>query len=80
MIQEVATPNMISKLDNDENKLSVEEASLHHAITAGKVVDGKVEPNFKSVDKAHLNIYGAKYVAYLVANSLKNSSVVKASL
>ena len=56
------------------NNLSVEEASLHHAITAGKVVDGKVEPNLKSVDKAHLNIYGAKYVAYLVASSLKNSN------
>lgn len=53
--------------------LSVEDASLHHAITAGKIVDGKLLPNFKSVDKAHLNIYGAKYVAYLVASALKES-------
>ena len=56
------------------NNLSVEEACLHHAITAGKVVNDKGEPNFKSVDKAHLNIYGAKYVAYLVVSGIKNSN------
>ena len=54
--------------------LTVEEACLHHAITAGKLINGKVEPNLKSVDKAHLNIYGAKYVAWLVASSIKNSN------
>lgn len=53
--------------------LTVEEASLHHAITAGKIVDGTLLPNFKSVDKAHLNIYGAKYVAYLVVKAIKDS-------
>jgi hypothetical protein len=54
--------------------LTVEQACLHHAITAGKLIDGNVEPNFKSVDKAHLNIYGAKYVAWLVASSIKDSN------
>lgn len=53
--------------------LTVEEASLHHAITAGKIVDGTLLPNFKSVDKAHLNIYGAKYVAYLAAKAINDS-------
>ena len=55
-------------------KLTIEEACLHHAITAGKVINSNVEPNLKSVDKAHLNIYGAKYVAWLVANSIKDSN------
>ena len=52
---------------------SVDDACLHHAITAGKYVDSKLVPNLKSVDKAHLNIFGASYVAYLVCKALKNS-------
>ena len=46
--------------------IGVEESALHHAITAGKYVEEVLVPNYKSVDKAHLNIYGARYVAYLV--------------
>lgn len=56
------------------NNLSVEEACLHHAMTAGKIADGILSPNYKSVDKAHLNIYGARYVAYLVCKAIKNSN------
>lgn len=56
------------------NKLSIEEASLHHAYTAGCLVDGSVKPNIKSVDKAHLNIYGARYVAYLVCKAIKEAN------
>lgn len=55
-------------------KIGVKEASLHHAMTAGKMENGKVVPNFKSVDKAHLNIYGARYVAYLVCKALKDAN------
>jgi len=54
--------------------LSVSDASLHHAYTAGILVDGKVVPNIKSVDKAHLNIYGARYVAYLVCKAIKEAN------
>jgi hypothetical protein len=54
--------------------IGVEESSLHHAITAGKYADDKLVPNYKSVDKAHLNIYGAKYVAYLVYKGILTSS------
>ena len=53
--------------------IGVEESCLHHAITAGVYQGDKLIPNYKSVDKAHLNIYGARYVAYLVYISLKSS-------
>nr|MBE6545253.1 hypothetical protein [Oscillospiraceae bacterium] len=46
----------------------------YHAVTVGKLdTDGTtVIPNFDSVDKTHLNIYGAKFVAYSLASSLKS--------
>lgn len=54
--------------------LSVEEACLHHAITAAKYENEVLIPNYKAVDKAHLNIYGARYVAYLVCKAIKDSN------
>ena len=53
--------------------ISIEEACLHHAITSGKMLEGNLYPNYKAVDKAHLNIYGARYVAYLVCKAIKES-------
>ena len=44
----------------------------YHAVTVGmKDASGNVVPNFDSVDKTHLNIYGAKFVAYNLANEFK---------
>ena len=50
-----------------------EGAKLYHAVTVGKYdTDGStVIPNFDSIDKTHLNIYGAKFVAYSLATELK---------
>ena len=50
-----------------------EGAKLYHAVTAGASEDGgaTVVPNWGSVDKTHLNIYGAKFVAYSLATELK---------
>ena len=50
-----------------------EGAKLYHAVTVGKYdTDGStVVPNFDSIDKTHLNIYGAKFVAYSLATELK---------
>ena len=49
-----------------------EEARKYHAVTAGKLAaDGTtVEPNWLSVDNTHLNIYGAKFVAFSLASEL----------
>ena len=48
-----------------------EGAKLYHAVTAGVKEGDTVLPNWGSVDKTHLNIYGAKFVAYNLANELK---------
>ncbi len=56
--------------------LGYNEAIYYHAMTVGVLdTDGTtVVPNVKSVDKTHLNIYGAKYVSYLVASELAKTS------
>ncbi len=56
--------------------LGYNEAIYYHAMTVGMLdTDGTtVVPNVKSVDKTHLNIYGAKYVSYLIASELAKTS------
>ena len=53
--------------------LGFAEALKYHAVIAGKYdSDGTtVVPNMDTVDKTHLNVYGAKYVAYTLASELK---------
>ena len=53
-------------------EIGFESACYYHAVINGKLgADGKtVVPDFDTVDKTHLNIYGAKYVAYLLASEL----------
>lgn len=57
--------------------LTYEEAKWFHAVTSGKMDSqtNEVVANFDSIDKTHLNIYGAKMVAYLFANCIKNSDI-----
>ena len=52
--------------------LGFAEASYYHAVTAGKYdTDGvTIVPDWASIDKTHLNIYGAKFVAYLFASEM----------
>lgn len=56
--------------------LGYDQAIYYHAILTGeKSSDGTaINPDLKSVDKTHLNIYGAKYIAYLVASELAKSN------
>ena len=51
-------------------EIGFDEACYYHAVINGKYdTDGvTVVPNWVSVDKTHLNIYGAKFVAYLFAS------------
>ena len=55
-----------------------EDAKLYHAVTSGSSDDKgvTVTPNWGSVDKTHLNIYGAKFVAFSLATELKNLDVI----
>ena len=51
-------------------EIGFDEARYYHAVISGQYdTDGTtIVPNWSSVDKTHLNIYGAKYVAYLFAS------------
>ncbi|MBO5714783.1 MAG: hypothetical protein J6S23_00115 [Clostridia bacterium] len=53
-------------------EIGFDEACYYHAVISAKYdTDGvTVVPNWSSVDKTHLNIYGAKYVAYLLASEM----------
>ena len=55
-------------------ELGFNEAMLYHAMISGKMDQGSLTYDSSSLDKTHLNIYGAKYVAYEVANTLKSST------
>ena len=60
--------------------LGYDEAVKYHAVTKGKYdTDGTtVIADMVSVDKTHLNIYGAKYVAYRLAGELAKIDGIKA--
>jgi len=55
---------------NQYEDIGYEAACYYHAVLQGKYdTDGTtIFPNWKTVDTTHLNIYGAKYVAYLFAS------------
>ncbi len=66
----------LTDLTRDKFKsLGFAKALSYFAIIAGtKDENGKIKPNLATVDKTHLNILGAKYVAYLIASSISNTS------
>ncbi|MDE6075676.1 MAG: hypothetical protein K2G26_04485, partial [Clostridia bacterium] len=66
-----------------------DNAAYFHSVSkyAGGIVNApygeSVLPDFESIDATHINKYGAKMVAYQLANALKNtsvSSIVKAGI
>ncbi|MDE7161851.1 MAG: hypothetical protein K2N65_03720 [Anaeroplasmataceae bacterium] len=67
--------DLTSQTKQQYQKLGYQEASLYHATIAGKFAkDGKTTlPDEKTVDTTHLNHYGAKFVAYLVATLLRDT-------
>lgn len=59
-------------------QLGFEEAMKYHAVIAGQLdTDGiTIVANNATVDKTHLNIYGAKYVAYRLACELQHIEAI----
>ena len=51
-------------------EVGYDEAIKYHALLHGKKDGDAIVDNWDTVDKTHLNIYGAKYVAYNVALEL----------
>ena len=56
-------------------KIGYNEAIYHHAMTQAIKDNNKLVADETSVDKTHLNTYGAKYVAWLFAEALKNTNL-----
>ena len=56
------------------SSVGYESAKLYHAVTVGMKDGDNVVPNWASVDKTHLNIYGAKFVSYCLATELRGIS------
>lgn len=68
--------DLTSITKNDYITLGFDKAKKYHAVTSGESSDSgvTVTPNWSTVDKTHLNIYGAKKVAFEFASALKTSS------
>ena len=58
-------------------ELGYDEAIKYHAVLQGKMNGTEVVENWSSVDKTHLNIYGAKYVAYAIALEMMKLDGIK---
>lgn len=60
-------------------QIGFSEAILYHAMTGGKYdTDGvTIIANTNTVDETHLNIYGAKYVAYRLACELQKLDCIR---
>ena len=66
----VTTIDLTTLTKNLYQSVGYDEAVYFHAMTSG--IDSSTA-NTSSVDKTHLNIYGAKMVSYLFMNELKNT-------
>lgn len=67
----ITTIDLTTLTKNLYTNLGYDDAIYLHAMTSGLDSD---TPNLTSVDKTHINIYGAKMVAYMFANALKNTN------
>ena len=55
------------------SKLGYNETIKYHDILKGTDASSGADPDWSSVDKTHINYYGATYVSYEFANALKNT-------
>lgn len=70
LVIDLTTPTIL------DSKEGFYKAIYYHAMTNGKLVDGKLVCDPKSVDKTHLNSYGAKVVAYYILSKIKESNLL----
>lgn len=67
----IATVDLTKLTADKQTELGKDGAIKLHAVTTG-LSDN--EPNMKTVDTTHINIYGAKMYAYLFAEALKSTT------
>ena len=53
--------------------IGYENALFYHAVLEGELLNGVVVLDDKSLDKTHLNIFGARTIAYLFSRIILNS-------
>ena len=72
----VAVADLTAITKAEYSSKGYDNIKLYHAVTVGALdADGTtVVPNWGSIDKTHLNIYGAKFVAYNLAKELEGIS------
>ncbi len=59
-------------------KIGYLNAFKYHATIDGKLEDGKLIPNLNTVDLTHFNIYGAKFIAFIISKLInKSNSLLK---
>lgn len=68
----IAVVDLTTATKTEYEALGYNEAIYYHAMTKATSSDGgaTLAPDLTSVDKTHINIYGAKFVAYSFAASL----------
>ena len=73
----ISVLDLTSLTKKQYKKIGYQEASMYHATIAGKYTeDGKTPiPDERTIDTTHLNHFGAKMIAYLIAILLKDSSL-----
>lgn len=71
----VVALDLTSATKKQYQKVGFKETIKYHATIAGKYLDkDKIVPDFSTVDTTHLNQYGAKYVAYLIASLIQRTN------
>lgn len=71
----VTVLDLTSATKHQYMKLGYLEAMKYHATIAGKYEKNThIVPDFTTVDTTHLNAFGAKYIAYLVASLIKETN------
>lgn len=66
---DLTTPTML------DAKGGFDKAVLYHAMTSGKMIDDHLTYDINSVDKTHLNEYGANVVAFYVIDAIRKSKL-----
>lgn len=67
----IQTVDLTSLTKEIYTNLGYDEAIYFHAMSSGK---SDSEPKLESVDTTHVNVYGAKKVAWLIAKTIKESN------
>lgn len=70
----VTTVDLTTPTKNEFEIIGYDKACFHHAMSSAIKKDNKIIADVTTVDKAHLNVFGANFTAYIFAEGIKNSN------